>query len=81
MNEELFKKLSEGFFVTEDITEYTYGEDGKKIPLKGKQTKRYIPPDSVAIKAYADMSGGAKSYGSLTDEELEEIKNGILIKL
>lgn len=71
------KKCAVGFEACEVMEEFGV-EDGELRLLKKKVTKRAVPPDIKAVKMLIDDES---DYSSLSDEELEEEKQKLLIKL
>ena len=71
----LLKKAT-GYFVEEKVEEY----DRENEVTKRKISKKYIPPDTAAIKAMLERSAENPLAG-YTDEQLCELKKRLLEEL
>ncbi len=74
----LYKKAT-GYEVTETVREYGVDEEGNQRLVKEKTATKYVPPDLSAIKAYMELKDG--EIYSMTDEELAEERNKLLLEL
>ena len=72
----ILMKKATGYFVEEKVEEY----DRENEVTKRKISKKYIPPDTTAIKAVIERSGENPLEG-YTDEQLEELKKRLLSEL
>ena len=61
----------------EEVTEEYGVENGELKLVKRRETRKDIPPDLKAVKILMDE----KDYSALSDEELEEEKNRLLMQL
>lgn len=76
----LFKKAI-GYNVSEISEEYNVDGDGNEVLSKRKVTKKYIPPDITALRAYLELSERDADYENMSDEKLMEIRDGLVKKL
>ncbi len=74
-------KKATGFTADEIVEEYGTNADGDFVLLKKKVTKKYYPPDTVAIKSVAELSGGQSELGELSESRLLEEKQRLLSAL
>jgi lipopolysaccharide biosynthesis regulator YciM len=80
----LLKQKAQGYEADEVVEEYVNDQDGLKL-VKRKVTKKYVPPDTSAVKLLMDLEPNIED---LTDQEIleeierlktqikEELKNG-----
>ncbi|MBQ8468676.1 MAG: hypothetical protein IJ542_02850 [Clostridia bacterium] len=76
----ILKKLSEGFEYSEEVEEYVK-EEGELVLAKKKITKKFVPPDMLAIKMLLDFNENGGKLSQMTDQELINLKNSLLEKL
>lgn len=62
-------KKAKGFDTSETVEEYQ-GDDGVMVLTKKKVTKKFVPPDTQAVKMLLDLND-EQTIESLSDEELE----------
>lgn len=72
----ILMKKATGYFVEEKVEEY----DRENEVTKRKISKKYIPPDTTAIKAVIERSEENPLEG-YTDQQLEELKKRLLTEL
>lgn len=72
----ILMKKATGYFVEEKVEEY----DRDNEVTKCKISKKYIPPDTTAIKAVLERSDENPLEG-YTDEQLKELKERLLSEL
>lgn len=72
----ILMKKATGYFVEEKVEEY----DRENEVTKRKISKKYIPPDTTAIKAVIERSEENPLEG-YTDEQLAELKKRLLSEL
>ena len=72
----ILMKKATGYFVEEKVEEY----DRDHEVTKCKRSKKYIPPDTTAIKAVLERSDENPLEG-YTDEQLKELKERLLSEL
>ncbi|HEY8443793.1 MAG TPA: hypothetical protein VIL24_03235 [Clostridia bacterium] len=80
----LLKQKAQGYEADEVVEEYVNDQDGLKL-VKRKVTKKYVPPDTSAVKLLMDLEPNIED---MSDEEIlkeierlkaqikEELKNG-----
>lgn len=80
----LLKQKAQGYEADEVVEEYVNDQDELKL-VKRKVTKKYVPPDTSAVKLLMDLEPNIED---LTDQEIleeierlktqikEELKNG-----
>lgn len=80
----LLKQKAQGYEADEVVEEYVNDQDKLKL-VKRKVTKKYVPPDTSAVKLLMDLEPNIED---LTDQEIleeierlktqikEELKNG-----
>lgn len=75
-------KRAVGYETNEIVEEYsTSKEDGETLTKK-KKTIKSVPPDITATKLYLDLNqANEQQLNSLTDKELDEEINKIILKL
>ena len=81
MEEELRNALMKraiGFESDEIVEEYTLDDNGNSVLSKRKITKKFNPPDLVALKFLVDKNFENQDYENMTDEELLSEKNRLL---
>ena len=76
---EALLKVALGYQVAEVTEEYAEVDGALKL-TKRKKTKKDVPPDLKAVQILLESRQG-ESYGSWTDEELEEERQRLLEKL
>jgi hypothetical protein len=76
---EALLKVALGYQVAEVTEEYAEVDGALKL-TKRKKTKKDVPPDLKAVQILLETRQG-DSYGSWTDEELEEERQRLLEKL
>ncbi len=84
MEDKLLKSLLKkaiGYNVSEISEEYNVDGDGNEVLSKRKVTKKYIPPDITALRAYLELSERDADYENMSDEKLMEIRDGLVKKL
>ncbi len=74
--DDILMKKATGYFVEEKVEEY----DRDNEVTKRKVSKKYIPPDTAAIKAVIDRSQENPLAG-YTDEQLAQLKKRLLEEL
>ncbi len=72
----ILMKKATGYFVEEKVEEF----DRENEVTKRKVSKKYIPPDTTAIKAVIERSAENPLAG-YTDEQLGELKHRLLKEL
>lgn len=72
----ILMKKATGYFVEEKVEEF----DRENEVTKRKISKKYIPPDTTAIKAVLERSEENPLEG-YTDAQLAELKNRLLAEL
>lgn len=72
----ILMKKATGYFVEEKVEEY----DRENEVTKRKISKKYIPPDTTAIKAVIERSEENPLEG-YTDKQLAELKTRLLKEL
>jgi len=72
----LYKKAI-GYTVNEKTLEYSPEGD----VVKKKVTSKHYPPDIAALKAYLELVSEGDSLEKMSDEELENEKRRLLLKL
>ncbi|MDE6059570.1 MAG: hypothetical protein K2G44_06000 [Clostridia bacterium] len=70
------RKVALGYSL-EEVTEEYGVENGELKLVKRRETRKDIPPDLKAVKILMDE----KDYSALSDEELEQEKNRLLMQL
>lgn len=70
-------KCAVGFDTSEIVEEYTVDEGELKL-VKRKVTKRDVPPDIKAVKMLLD---GEADASQMSDEELEERREKLIVML
>ncbi len=81
MDEEILmtlKKKATGYVADEIQEEYSVKEEGAMQLVKRKVTKKYFPPDSVALKAYIELNEQKGSVQAMSDTELQKEKERLL---
>lgn len=73
---EAVRKVALGYSL-EEVTEEYGVENGELKLVKRRETRKDIPPDLKAVKILMD----GKDYSALSDEELEQEKNRLLMQL
>ena len=84
MEDKLLKSLLKkaiGYNVSEISEEYNVDGDGNEVLSKRKVTKKYVPPDITALRAYLELSERDAVYENMSDEKLMEIRDGLVKKL
>lgn len=84
MEDKLLKSLLKkaiGYNVSEISEEYNVDEGGNEVLSKRKVTKKYVPPDITALRAYLELSERDEDYENMPDEKLIEIREGLIKKL
>lgn len=84
MEDKLLKSLLKkaiGYNVSEISEEYNVDGDGNEVLSKRKVTKKYVPPDITALRAYLELSERDADYENMSDEKLMEIRDGLVKKL
>lgn len=84
MDEEIVKTLikrAKGYRYNEVQEEYSKDGDGELVMTKKKVTRKYCPPDAVALKTYMDITRGEDDVCEMSDEELEMEKKKLLESL
>jgi hypothetical protein len=71
----LLRQKASGFEADEVVEEYVNDEDGLKL-VKRKVTKKYIPPDTSAVKILMDLEPNIED---LTDREIS--LGGLVLRL
>ena len=78
----ILKKLANGYDYFEEIEEYVKSvDDNEMILSKKKITKRYVPPDMLAIKMLLEIDGESFRLSDMTDQELLDLKNSLIKKI
>lgn len=72
----ILMKKATGYFVEEKVEEF----DRENEVTKRKVSKKYIPPDTTAIKAVIERTAENPLAG-YTDEQLEQLKHRLLTEL
>ena len=72
-------KVALGYQIAEVTEEYAEVDGALKL-TKRKKTKKDVPPDLKAVQMLLAGEGNGE-YGQWTDEELEEEKRKLLLKL
>ena len=79
---ELLMKRAVGFDVEEVVEEFSEDEAGELRLNKRKVTKKFVPPDSIALKFLLtndeDCGEGGHGLSNLTYDELMAVKNELL---
>lgn len=82
---ELLMKRAVGFDVEEVVEEYSEDENGKLKLNKRKVTKKFVPPDSIALKFLLmkddEKDESNQNLTNLTYEELIALKNDLLTEI
>lgn len=78
MLETLYKK-AKGYDVEEVVCEYSVDEEGNRVLTKEKRSKKHVPPDLSAIKAYMELKDS--DLCRMGTEELEKEKKRLLKEL
>ena len=73
-------KKALGYRASDIVEEYSYS-DGKPVLAKKKVTKKHVPPDLAAIKAYIEMEGAEDDLSSMSVAELKEERKRLLAEL
>ncbi len=76
---EILYKKAKGYDVEEVTGEYTVDENGNRQLVKEKRTKKHIPPDLAAIKAYMEIKDA--ELLKMGTEELIKEKERLLQEL
>ena len=76
---EALMKVALGYQIAEVTEEYAEVDGALKL-TKRKKTKKDVPPDLKAVQMLLSGEGNGE-YGQWTDEELEEEKRKLLLKL
>ena len=74
--DDILIKKATGYFVEEKVEEY----DRENEVTKRKISRKYIPPDTTAIKAVLERTQQDPLQG-YTDEQLKELKTRLLEEL
>lgn len=65
----LLKKKAQGYKVDEVVEEYVHDDqDGLRL-IKRKVTKKYVPPDTSAVKLLLDLE---PNIADMTDQQIKE---------
>lgn len=70
-------KKALGYYVEESVDEY---DDSNNV-IKRKVSRKYVPPDTAAIKAVLERAGRKNPLAGYSDEQLEELKKKLISKL
>ena len=73
-------KRALGYTCEEVVEEYGHTDDGFSLTKK-KVTKKHVPPDLAAIKAYIEMEGSEDDFSSMSVAELKEERKRLLAEL
>ena len=70
-------KKALGYVTSEQVCEYSIGEDGEQILCKKKVTKKQVSPDLAALKLLLEQKGET-NFAALSDEQLFAEREKIL---
>jgi len=74
-------KKAVGYTVSEVTKEYIVNDDGEKRVVKEKESTKYIPPDTTALKTLMELDGVKDEFQNLSDEELERERQRLILEL
>lgn len=73
-------KRALGYTAEEVVEEYGHTDEGFALTKK-KVTKKHVPPDLSAIRAYIEMEGTEDELSSMSVAELKEERKRLLAEL
>ncbi|NLZ25157.1 MAG: hypothetical protein GX891_01670 [Clostridiales bacterium] len=83
MNDEILKSLlkkATGYSYDEVVEEYAVKDGGEVDLIKKKVTRKHLPPDAAALKAYIELES-QNNLSKLSDEQLKAEKQRLLKQL
>ena len=78
--EDALLKRALGYTAEEVVEEYGHTDEGFSLTKK-KVTKKHVPPDLQAIRAYLEMEGGGDEFAHMSEKELREERKRLLAEL
>lgn len=83
---EILMKRAMGYDVEEVVEEFSEDENGELKLVKRKVARKFVPPDSIALKFLLasdeeSCKGGLVGLNDLTYDELLSVKNDLLSKI